>query len=95
MCCHTKCFHTTFTFKQDSVIYEESACQVGFGLTQSVTGLIFPGADVQASEKDSVVVPFAALPHQTRLPLTETVEGLISVMIYGQTQLEVKAEMQQ
>lgn len=40
-------------------------------------------------------MPFATLPHQTRLPLTETVEGLISVMIYGQAQLWVKAEMQQ
>lgn len=66
-----------------------------YGLTQSVTGLIFPGADVQASEKDGVVVPLAALPHQTRLPLTETVEGLIGVMIYGQTELWAKAEMKQ
>lgn len=40
-------------------------------------------------------MPFTPLPHQTGLPLTETVEGLVSVMIYGQTQLEMKGEIQQ
>lgn len=64
-------------------------------LTQGVTGLVFPGADVQPGEKDSMVMPFTPLPHQSRLPLTETIEGLVSVMIYCQTQLEMKGEIQQ
>lgn len=39
-----------------------------------------------------MVVPFASLPHKTRLPLTEAVEGLVCVMIDGQAQLEMKGE---
>lgn len=59
-------------------------------LTQSVTGLVLPGADVQSSEEDSMVMPFTTFPHQTRLPLTETVEGLVGMVIDGQTQLEME-----
>lgn len=39
-----------------------------------------------------MVVPFTSLPHKTRLPLTETVEGLVGMMIDGQAQLEMKGE---
>lgn len=59
-------------------------------LTQSVTGLVLPGADVQSSEEDSMVMPFTTFPHQTRLPLTETVEGLVGMVIDGQAQLEME-----
>lgn len=65
---------------------------VGFDLTQGVTGFIFPGTDIQSSEENSVVMPFTPLTHQTRLPLTETVERLVSMMIDGQAQLEMKGE---
>lgn len=57
-------------------------------LTQSVTGLVLPGTDVQSSEENSMVMPFTTFPHQTRLPLTETVQGLVGMVIDGQAQLE-------
>lgn len=37
-----------------------------------------------------MVMPFTTFPHQTRLPLTETVEGLVGMVIDGQTQLEME-----
>lgn len=39
-----------------------------------------------------MIVAFTAFPHQTRLPLTEAVEGLVSVMINVQAELRAKAE---
>lgn len=56
-------------------------------ITQGVAGLILPRTYVQSCEENSVVVPFTTFPHQTWLPLTETVEGMVSMVIDGQAQL--------
>lgn len=42
--------------------------------TQRVTGLVLPGADVESSEEDGMIVPLACLVHQTGLPLAEAVQ---------------------
>lgn len=57
---------------------------LGWDLTQGVTWLVLPRADVQAGEKHSMVV---ALSDQARLPLAETVERLVSVVVDGQAEL--------
>lgn len=49
-------------------------------LTQSVTGLILPGADVQAGEQDGVVVASPIFPHQAGLPLAEAVQGAVRMV---------------
>lgn len=56
--------------------------------TKRVTGFILPGADVQSSEENSVVMAFTALPQETRLPLAKAVERLVSMMADGQAQLQ-------
>lgn len=61
-------------------------------LTEGVAGLVLPGADVQPGQENSVVVSFPAFPHQAGLPLTEAVEGLVGVMVDGQTQLEKRRD---
>ena len=49
--------------------------------TQSVTGLVLPGTDVQAGEQDGVVVVPALPASQGRLPLAETVQRVVSMVV--------------
>lgn len=55
--------------------------------TQCVTWFILPGADIKACEENSVIVSLAVFTHQPWLPLTETVQCLISMVRDGETQL--------
>lgn len=64
-----------------------TACEFSFVHTKRVTGFILPGADVQSSEENSMVMAFTALPQETRLPLAKAVERLVSMMADGQAQL--------
>lgn len=67
-----------------------TACEFSFVHTERVTGFIFPGADVQSSEENSMVVAFTALPQETWLPLAKAVERLVSMMTDGQAQLQTR-----
>lgn len=56
-------------------------------LTQCVTWFVLPWADIEACEENSVIVSLGIFTHQPWLPLTETVQGLISMVRDGETQL--------
>jgi hypothetical protein len=57
-------------------------------LTERVTGVVLPGADVQAGEQDGVVVAPPPPAPQARLPLAEAVQGVVGVVVDHQTVLE-------
>ena len=60
--------------------------------TQSVTGFVLPGADVESCEEDGVVVVSALSASQSRLPVAEAVQCVVCMVVDHQAVLWDKAD---